>query len=358
MMDMNITTGISWAFFIFALPVLGGLVAAIVLLAFRKTRVAGGVLLGLIVLSMLSIMGFRFSSSRSVASRFQRSATEDDVNTYPTKIQAEYRKYPRADLSSANEAGKAEAMASRKAASSKPDAYNKAAEKAEAEPAVDVASQAAGMIDAISLAMKQALRGMLTETKKPAVAKKPEAKPAPAPPSPPAKTPPAWVNAPPRVVGDSYEMSIVVGPWKTRQECNAELPGELQRALDEYVQTCEPAGNRIGLPTDYLQQHLVKQEWEEDIQSKSVGPMKRLHVLLRFDHEVKNRIVEAIHRGIVTGRLLSVGIGLAGVFWLLAVVYGYLRIDLATGGIYRGRLRFAAALAILGLVAAALATLT
>ena len=37
-----------------------------------------------------------------------------------------------------------------------------------------------------------------------------------------------------------------------------------------------------------------------------------------------------------------------------AVIYGYLKVDLATGGVYRGRLRFAAALAILGPVAAAL----
>ena len=171
---------------------------------------------------------------------------------------------------------------------------------------------------------------------------------------PPAKSPPAWVNAPPRVIGDSYLMSIVVGPWKTRQECNAELPGELQKALDDYVETCEPAGSRIVLPADYLRKHLVKEQWEEDIQT-SVGPMKQLHVLLQFDREVKNRVLEENHQGIIAGRLWRVGIGLAAAFWLLAVVYGYLRIDLATGGIYRGRLRFAAALAILGPLAAVLA---
>ena len=48
------------------------------------------------------------------------------------------------------------------------------------------------------------------------------------------------------------------------------------------------------------------------------------------------------------------GGGLAAVLWLLAVMYGYLRVDLKTGGAYRGRLRFAAVLAILGPVAAAL----
>jgi hypothetical protein len=82
--------------------------------------------------------------------------------------------------------------------------------------------------------------------------------------------------------------------------------------------------------------------------------MTQLHVLLRFDREVKDRILKERERGVVAGRLWIGGSGLAVLLWLLTVSYGYLRTDLATGGTYRGRLQFAAALAILGPVTVAL----
>ena len=53
-----------------------------------------------------------------------------------------------------------------------------------------------------------------------------------------AKTRPAWVDAPPRLVGDVYQMSIMVGPYTTRQECDAHLGEALQEALDRYVEIC------------------------------------------------------------------------------------------------------------------------
>jgi hypothetical protein len=172
----------------------------------------------------------------------------------------------------------------------------------------------------------------------------------------PAQGKPDWVDAPPRMVGDAYQMAIVLGPWPTRRECEADLPKELQKALDRYAEMClgEPVGGSVALPYDFLRQEVVKEQWEEEVQSPSVGRMTQLHVLLRFDHKVKDRILEEQQRGIVTSRLWMGGAGLAAVLWLLGVLYGYLRIDLATGGAYRGRLRFAAALAILGPVAAAL----
>ena len=82
--------------------------------------------------------------------------------------------------------------------------------------------------------------------------------------------------------------------------------------------------------------------------------MTRLYVLLQFDRKVKSRIIDECQRSVVAGRLWMAGGGMAAILWLLAVMYGYLRIDLKTGGTYRGRLRFAAALAILGPVAATL----
>jgi hypothetical protein len=168
---------------------------------------------------------------------------------------------------------------------------------------------------------------------------------------------PAWIDSPPKVVGDSYRMTIVVGPFTTRQECDAKLPEELQKALFSYAEMYlgQSAGRNVEivLPADYLRQHLVKDQWEE-VRQYSVGPMTRLHVLLAFDQDVKNRVVEAHRQGIVAWRIRVMGVVLGVVLGLLAVAYGYLKTDLATAGAYRGRLQLAAGLAILGIIAAAM----
>jgi hypothetical protein len=171
------------------------------------------------------------------------------------------------------------------------------------------------------------------------------------------KPEPAWVKATPGMVGDAYQMAIVVGPWKTRQECDTELPDELRKALFTYAKTYlgSPLRGDISLPhPDYLRRQLVKEEWEE-VRETSVGPMTQLHVLLRFDNNINNLIIASQQRGVVTDRIWTVGTALAAGFWFLGVLYGYLKIDLATGGRYRSRLRIAAVLAILVPVAAALA---
>lgn len=171
------------------------------------------------------------------------------------------------------------------------------------------------------------------------------------------KTAHDWINSPPKIVGNAYQMAIVVGPYTTRQECDAELPNELRKALQHYAEeVCfrGPSVPHVVLPDEYLRQEVVKEQWEEPHQS-SVGPMVRLHVLLRFNSKVKERILEERYRNVIAGRLWQGGVGLAAILGLVAVIFGYLKIDLSTAGAYRGRLRFAAILAILGLVAAALA---
>jgi hypothetical protein len=75
-------------------------------------------------------------------------------------------------------------------------------------------------------------------------------------------------------------------------------------------------------------------------------------VLLEFGRKVKDRILEARQGALIARRLWLAGVGLTAALALLAVLYGYLKIDLATAGGYRGRLRLAAATAILGVAAA------
>jgi len=141
-----------------------------------------------------------------------------------------------------------------------------------------------------------------------------------------AEAQPDWIDAPPRSVGDAYRMSIAVGPYTTRAECDAQLPSALQEALDRYVEAClgEEVRRRIVLPADYLRQ-LVKDQWEE-VGKYSVGPMTRLHVLLEFDRKAKDRVLDQLRRSAVARRLWFAGFGWTAWLAMLGGVYGYLRI--------------------------------
>ena len=169
---------------------------------------------------------------------------------------------------------------------------------------------------------------------------------------------PAWVDAPPQVVGDSYQMSIVVGPYTTRGECEAKLPEALQEALGRYVEMAigSEAVGMVQLPAAYMRQEVCRAEWEETRQY-SVGPMIRLHYRLQFDRPFKARVQEAYRDAVIARRLRVVGGWAALGLSLLALCFGYLKTDLATGGAYRGRLRLAAVAGILALAVAAVAVI-
>jgi hypothetical protein len=165
------------------------------------------------------------------------------------------------------------------------------------------------------------------------------------------------VEAVPQLQGDVYQCSVHVGPYKTLGECEQDLPEAIERSARQYVEEyldLGPAVKRIRLPADELRRQLVKAEWEETIESPTVGPMKQLHVLIEFGPEFRERVRQEWKRLVITDRLWRTGsagvVGLA----LLGVLFGYLKIDQATGGARRGRLRVAAAAAVLAVVLAGL----
>jgi phosphate/sulfate permease len=137
---------------------------------------------------------------------------------------------------------------------------------------------------------------------------------------------PAWVDAPPQLVDDVYQMAVVVGPYTTRQECDANLPEAIQEAVDQYVEVClgPEEIDAVRLPAEYLRQQLVKDQWEE-VRQHSVGPMTQLHVLLQFDRKVKDRVLKEHRQAVVAHRLWLTGAGLAAALGLLAAAFGYLK---------------------------------
>jgi tetratricopeptide (TPR) repeat protein len=163
----------------------------------------------------------------------------------------------------------------------------------------------------------------------------------------PADQRPDWVDKPSRRVGDSFQISVSTEPFSTRMECEAHIPYALQSAVDQYVELSLDRRwiGWVRLSPDQLRQ-LVADQWEE-IKDYSFGKMAQIHLLVNFDQKAKELISETLSFRIFTDRAAVVGMIFIGLWLFLAAIWGYLKIDLATKGAYRNRLRFAAGFAIL-----------
>jgi hypothetical protein len=163
-------------------------------------------------------------------------------------------------------------------------------------------------------------------------------------PPPRAKSPSASAKAPPPDSA-AYE-ETVTGYGKTEAECVANLDDELEKAFSRYVQRrqgTEDAGE-VQFPAGDLRKFIVRSSRDE-VESGTLGPIIRNTAVVNFDR--------AYQTFRLSQRLWYVGGGLGAVLLLLSLAYGYLKIDLATGGAYRWRLRLAAATILVGMAAGA-----
>jgi hypothetical protein len=145
--------------------------------------------------------------------------------------------------------------------------------------------------------------------------------------APPAAGRPDWVDAPPRYANNAYVMPIAVGPFETRQQCEAEVPQALQVAVNEYSAIYLGAGaaGRLDGDTAELRRRLVRAEWEEPVET-SFGPMLILHLRLAFDRAMQDSVREAVRQETAAGRLRVAAIGLGGVLAVLGVLLCYLKL--------------------------------
>lgn len=222
-------------------------------------------------------------------------------------------------------------------------------------------SQIAGVLGALNRALVAAARSWVTKSESSDPPPAPAAAPgAASPQSLPAvtasKTPtrPGWVENPPQPSMELYELVVKAGPWKTPLECERELDEKITWAVDSYVawRIGDEASSQVQLPADYAREHLVKENpWVEKVNT-SLGEMYNVYALLQFDRQVEGKLQDLWDQIRLGTRLLLSAAVLAGALLILSVIYGYLKLDLATGGAYRGRLRFVAVVTILALVAA------
>jgi hypothetical protein len=141
------------------------------------------------------------------------------------------------------------------------------------------------------------------------------------------KNRPKWVDAEPAVIDGVYHTCLCVGPYSSRQECDALLPEELQNAVNRYATRCLDGRTsaKITLADQSLQNEIVKEFWEEP-QESSVGPMLNLYARLEFHPAVKEKILALQHQSELNTRLIIACGGVLLVLGLLAGVFTYLKI--------------------------------
>ena len=131
-------------------------------------------------------------------------------------------------------------------------------------------------------------------------------------------------------------MSVTVGPYTTRLECEAKLPEALQPAVAEYVEIYlgPEAARSVQSCSEELRRQLVKEKLEETVQT-SLGPMVQLHARLAFDTKIQERLRDQWRQVIVAGRLQRVAAALGIMLALLALLFAYLKMSQKTVAVPR-----------------------
>jgi hypothetical protein len=167
---------------------------------------------------------------------------------------------------------------------------------------------------------------------------------------------PAWIEKRGELVDSVYRVSVNSGLYVTVPECQRTLDLEMKRAADQYIDDYlgEGAKDVVDISLGYLRKHVKKAEFNEVIESETVGPMQQIHALLEFDDGARADFQRRWHAAVVSRRLWHVGAVTGLILALLGTLYGYLRLDLRTGGTHKGQLQLAAALVALIVTAGAL----
>ncbi len=191
--------------------------------------------------------------------------------------------------------------------------------------------------------------------------------------------PPAWINNPPKRVGETWRDVLATDEYATLEECYRESDRLLLGATFEHVQTLigksdlsgrsadRPAivvdGNGrilstelqsvisylggLGITIDYIRSQIAKDESVVTTE-RSVGPMKKLYTLIEFSPAIDRELMWRWSNLEREKRFAMVGIGAGSIFGLLTLVFGLLKIDTWTKGYYTKRLFLGVPAAIIG----------
>jgi len=163
---------------------------------------------------------------------------------------------------------------------------------------------------------------------------KPDRVPTPPQPSDDGNSPqPDWVDHPPQVDenGGVFVAAATSGPWKTLEQCNQALNGDIDRVVTDFAEKeFQPAVDQpVKLDREVINDHLVKERFHKTVES-SVGPMQQEYALLEFGSQVRAAIADQWRALVVFQRLLYTARVAGTCFLALGGVYLLLRWKPAT----------------------------
>lgn len=178
--------------------------------------------------------------------------------------------------------------------------------------------------------------------------------------------PPAWVLSPLKSVGSVYRSRVSSDPFVTEAECRRQLEQELlPQAVSNRLEILLPSKVRrkvevddpaqYGINTDFILRDICVDEFAATVDT-SVGPMKKVHVLLEFGQSEDDALTAKWMRHESEIRLARfgkiAGLSLTG----LAMAWGLLRFDTYSRGYYSKQLLGGSVLAIIALAIVLLRT--
>ncbi len=166
---------------------------------------------------------------------------------------------------------------------------------------------------------------------------------------------PAWVDTPPKRVGNVYREVLTSERYQTIPECHRSLEPRLRETVRHRIEqltsaTEVPNLEQLGVELDYVLREICHQEWVETVEA-SFGEMKIVHVLMEFDASDDDHLRSAMRDHQRWSRVGRVATLAGSVLGSLALLFGLLKADTHTRGYYTKRLFFGVPAAIIAAVA-------
>lgn len=208
--------------------------------------------------------------------------------------------------------------------------------------------------------------------------------------------PPAWVDDPPKRVGNTWREVVVTGEYATKEECDRaadvllllsvyrhllQLTGEPDSLSGQWRPDLSIHGSRVmvdgeylladqgrlvlegnpysarlqrlndfGIGIDFVRREIAQDEYLQTV-DRSFGPMLNLHTLIEFTPSVDAELRRRWNEYRRDERLFAVGAGAGSVLGVIGLVFGLLKVDTWTKGYYSKRLFLGVPAAIIGVLA-------